>query len=147
MLHAHILGRRIKPAIAAPVALLTQVAPFSPARYLRTRRAHAGLSVHQVAKRLSPKHAGFDAACDLIRMLETDGVTARETETLLALRNVYPFDITVYRQLAMDPPEQHPAICQDCGCSQWDPCRAPYQDYCAWHTPTSCSACAPDASS
>lgn len=119
MIHAHILGRRIKPSPATPVAL-ANVAPFSPARYLRVRRAYAGLSIQQVAERIAPRETDRAEAADLVRMLETEGVTAREPATLKALRNVYPFDLDVYRQLTNELDDRHPAICQECGCSAWD---------------------------
>jgi len=119
-------------------------APVTPAAYLRLRREAAGLSVRTVAGMLARNANDVAHALDLINALETPGNTARRPETLENLRDVFPFDPDVYRQLATAAADQHPRICRGCGCSQWDPCGNSH-NACAWATDKACTVCLPDA--
>lgn len=129
-----------------PERLLRAVAdqaPLTPAAYLRLRREAAGLTERRVAGMLAQKAEDVAAALDLVHVLETPGNVARRSETLDGLRDVFPFDPDVYRQLATAPVSQHPRICRGCGCSQWDPC-GDQQHACAWATDTACTRCLPN---
>jgi hypothetical protein len=117
--------------------------PLTPAAYLRLRREAAGLSIRAVAGMLARKADDVAPAIDLVTVLEVPGNTARRAETLDSLRDVFPFDPDVYRQLGSEPPHLHPRICRGCGCSHWDPC-GDGQDACGWATDTACTRCLPD---
>ncbi|USU08923.1 hypothetical protein NF700_00940 [Sphingomonadaceae bacterium OTU29MARTA1] len=118
-------------------------APLTPAAYLRLRREAAGLTERRVAGMLARKAEDVTPAFYLVHVLETPGNVARKAETLESLRDVFPFDPDVYRQLATEPAHLHPRICRGCGCSHWDPC-GDGQDACAWATDTACTRCLPD---
>ena len=135
MLHA--------PVIAAPPPPAMAPAAFAAAAYLKLRREAAGLSISQVATTIAPKASRYAEALSLVTMLETDGVRARHTDTLIALHKAFPFDIVVYRQLADDPADRHPTVCRGCGCSEWDPFRPRYAaEFCGWANSTTCTGCA-----
>lgn len=138
MLHAHpLFGRPVPPPPVTPSLL----APFTPASYLRLRRSAAKLSVDQVAERLTSKDRDQAEIRALVRLLETPGVVARHVATLDLLREAFPFDPDVYRQLAAEPAVRHPRICRGCGCSQWDPCEHAQHGPCAWAGTEICTRC------
>lgn len=118
-------------------------APLTPAAYLRMRREAAGLTERRVAGMLARKADDIPAALDLVHVLETPGNVARRPETLETLRDIFPFDPDLYRQLASAPADQHPRVCRSCGCSQWDPC-GDEQDACSWSSDIACTRCLPD---
>ncbi len=133
------------PIIAAPppTSPVPASAPLAAAAYIKLRREAAGLTIRQVASIIAPKASRYAEALSLVTMLETDGVRARHTDTLIALRKAFPFDIVVYRQLADDPADRHPTVCRGCGCSEWDPCRPRYAaEFCGWENSTTCTGCA-----
>ena len=138
MLHVTFSIHRCVPLAAA------RVAPLTPAAYLRLRRAAAGVSVSDAARRIAPNNQA-DAA-KLIRQLETDGTAARYVETIRGLRDAYPLDVDVYLQLRDAPADAHPRICDGCGCSHWDPCGLPDDaGSCAWTNETTCTRCSGEA--
>lgn len=143
MIHYQLPPRSMAKGLPAP-----DTGALIPAAYLKLRRLAAGLSVEQVARRIAPRARDQAEATALIYLLETPGVRARHTETLIMLAKVFPFDPLVYRQLAEEPADRHPRVCRGCGCSHWDPCRAPFEEEkCAWATLTCCTRCAPEAGS
>jgi hypothetical protein len=143
MIHAKLPPRSMLRALPA-----SDTGTLLPATYLHLRRVAARLTVDQVAERLAPRARDRAEATALIYLLETAGVRARHTETLVMLAKVFPFDPLVYRQLAEEPADRHPRVCRGCGCSHWDPCRAPFEEEgCAWATLTCCTRCAPEAGS
>jgi hypothetical protein len=121
----------------APVAL----PPVTPAAYLRLRRKAAGLSVAAAARRMIGVR-NFEQTAKLIRLLETEGVTARDREIISGIADAFPLDADVYMQLSGAPAHQHPRICRRCGCSQWDPCvSADGAHSCAWASAATCTRC------
>ena len=52
------------------------------------------------------------------------GARLRDAALLDVIAAVIPFDPAVYRQLAGEPADRHPAVCRGCGCSGNDPCIA-----------------------
>ncbi len=75
-----------------------------------------------------------------LRVLETDGCTARHRDHIERLTSVFPLDADVYFQLVNDPVDQHPAICSGCGCSAYDPCTGP-AGACTFGAPDACNRC------
>lgn len=118
-------------------------APLRPHEYLRLRRQAAGMSISAVAIMMMGNSREVPAAMDLIRSLETAGITARHDVTLAALRTAFPFDVDVYRQLRDEPADRHPRICRGCGCSEWDPCDSGH-GACAWASAHACTRCVGD---
>ncbi len=57
-----------------------------------------------------------------LRVLETDGCTAKHRDHIDRLTAVFPLDPDVYYQLVNEPADQLPHICSACGCSAYDPC-------------------------
>ena len=125
-------------------ALVAATTALSPAAYLRLRREAAGRSVREVAAMIVDTGDDVAMALDLVRVLETPGNTARQHETLDRLQRAFPFDPSVYRQLATDPVDQHPRICRGCGCSRWDACCSA-EGACSWSSDTACTRCTGDA--
>jgi hypothetical protein len=113
---------------------------MTPAAYLRLRRGAARLTMNDAAARLAPLMAERQAAYALLRLWETDGY-AGDLDDVARLRTVFPFDITVYRQLLTDPADRHPRICAGCGCTQNDACGDRQTTACHWVAPSLCSAC------
>ncbi|MDF2602955.1 hypothetical protein [Sphingomonas sp.] len=107
--------------LASAAVVTTQPRALTPARYLALRRSAAGMSINAVAVMIAANKRDLGEARDLIALLETPGAVARRPETIDALRNAFPFDPDVYRQLASEPAERHPRVCHACGCSAWDP--------------------------
>ncbi len=131
---------------AASFAAATSIARSSgpvmqPWDYLRLRREAAGLSIDDVATRLSPRIATRSEAAALVRLLEVRNVRVKQTRTLALLANIYPFDPGVYRQLAWSPPSEHPPVCRGCSCSYWDRIRGDEISHVEWAAPQTCSGC------
>lgn len=130
--------------------------PLAPEAYIRLRREAAGLTIRDLASRLSALRNALIEAGELpagllairndyaamIVMLEAQGVRARLPETLESIAAVMPFDPAVYRQLAEGDPRRHPRVCRGCGCSTYDSCHHESYGSCAWVSPTQCSHCA-----
>lgn len=141
MVHApQMLGRRFGHPVAAPVPLTP---PMTPARYIALRRRAARLTVDEVAERLTSKAADQAEIRQLVRTLETHGITARHVETLDLLRDAFPIDPDVYFQLMHDSADRYPRICSGCGCSKYDPCGHADNDECRWadDAGTICTRC------
>ncbi|GGB21329.1 hypothetical protein GCM10011380_08610 [Sphingomonas metalli] len=115
--------------------------PMKPWEYLRLRREAAGLSIDEVARRMSPKLATRSEAARLAELLETRGYRALHNKPILRLASAYPLDPSVYRQLADLPPEQHPAVCRGCGSSYWDTQRGAEHVLVSWTAPHTCTGC------
>lgn len=112
--------------------------PLRPHEYLRLRREAAGLTVQQVAQKMTRNPRELATAIDLVELLEIPGNTARRHETLDRLQAAFPFDPAVYRQLKDEPAERHPRVCRGCGASAWDHGDGPF----AWATDQACIRCA-----
>ncbi|RXD05543.1 hypothetical protein EQZ23_10820 [Sphingomonas sp. UV9] len=120
---------------ATPVA-----SPLSPASYLQLRRKAAGLSVDEVARRISTTNQSEVRA--LVCLLETQGSSAKYRETIDGFADAFPIDADVYMQLRDTPADQHPRICRGCGCSEYDPCvSADGAQSCAWQGVNTCTRC------
>lgn len=114
MLHVSIPARHAGKSLAARI--------MTPANYLRLRRKAAGLTLEQVAEQLMPR-AGFrPMVVAFLRVLETDGCTAKHRDHIDRLTAVFPLDPDVYYQLVNEPADRLPHICSGCGCSAYDPC-------------------------
>ena len=134
------------PAPAQAAQSSTQ-RPIAPGTYLRTRRAAAGLSLHDVAARIStdPRLAETDRIAWL-RMIE-NGDAPVTADVARALGRAFAFDPVVLGDLidialtgAQAPP---PRLCRLCACSENDPCwDAAAQSACAWAATDLCTACA-----
>ncbi len=120
------------------------LAPLAPHEYLALRMRAAGLRVADVAAMIAPKKDDLAEANALVSLLiDMPGGKAKRRETINALLGAFSFDPDVYFQLCEDPAGQHPRICRDCGCSQWDPCDHEHLGACAWSTPARCTHCLP----
>ena len=117
---------------------------MTPGRYLHLRRVAAGLSIDDVAARIGtePPVAG-QSRVELVRAIEADQqpLTA---DVMDALRPVFVFDAIILVALCAVAAGRQidlPAICRECGCSEWDACRLEGGRTCSWSTPDLCSAC------
>lgn len=153
MLHRHTFAptprKRFLPRIP-------DAQPLAPEAYLRLRREAAGLTIRDLAARLTELRAALVEAGELpagmlairsdmvatLLMLEATGVRARLRETLESIAAVMPFDPDVYQQLADADPRRHPRVCRGCGCSTHDGCHHEHFGNCAWVSPIQCSHCA-----
>jgi len=145
---------RPKPSPLEPVP--------APGAYLARRRAVAGLNRVQVAQQLAvmPWMLLEANADDVARLADRLFAAERNGKHFSAeqaplLRDIFPFDVDVYRQLiaieAAGPDHglAVPQICVDCACSWHDPCEVDVDGgmdttTCAWSAdPTRCTACAP----
>lgn len=134
----------------------------APGAYLARRRQVAGLNYVQVAQQLAvmPWMLLEANADDVARLADRLFGAERNgkhfgAEQAAFLRNIFPFDLDVYRQLiaieAAGPGHSLPVpqICVDCACSWHDPCEIDVDGgmdtaTCAWSAdPTRCTACAP----
>lgn len=132
MLHVSIPSHRAGQSIAKRI--------MTPANYLRLRRKAAGLTLEQVAERLMPR-AGFRRmVVAFLRVLETDGCTAKHCDHIERLTSVFSLDPDVYFQLATDPTDSLPRICSGCGCSAFDPCRHG-DEVCGFAASDACNRC------
>lgn len=129
MLHIAIPARREGKSLAARI--------MTPAHYLRLRRRAAGLSIAQVAERLMPRASFRHMTAAFLRVLETDGCTAKNREHIETLATVYSFDPDVYFQLVVG---DAPPICSGCGCSAFDPCHGT-EGVCSWSMLDACGRC------
>lgn len=137
MLHVSIPPRRAGQSLAARI--------MTPANYLRLRRKASGLTLEQVAERLMPR-AGFrPMVVAFLRVLETNGCTAKHRDHIERLTSVYPLDPDVYFQLVNDPADRPPRICSGCGCSAFDPCKNG-DDVCGFVAADACNRCTSEAS-
>jgi hypothetical protein len=140
----HVPPASFRPDPVQADAAPSPVPPVTPAAYLRLRRVHAGLTVAQLASRITANPDQHSMATAMIHLLETPGVVARHAETTRALARVLPFDASVYWQLAHDPVEAHPRVCRGCGYTIWDAYSVEDQ-LLGWTTDTSCTRCTPAA--
>ena len=135
MIHVHPSEMRVSAEqLAAPAAM-------TPWRYLKLRRLAAGLTIEQLAERITPRGRDQRKTIALVTLLECDGGRSRNDLTLLAIANAFQFDPLVYRQLIDEPADRHPRICGTCGCSHWDPCESE-AGCCSWAAIDQCSHCA-----
>lgn len=118
---------------------------MKPGRYIQLRRQAAGLSIEDVAARIGTEpHVAGQSRVEMLRAVEADEqpLTA---DVMEALRPVFVFDAVILVGLCVIATGGHldlPAICRDCGCSEWDACRLSGGRVCSWSTPDLCSACA-----
>jgi hypothetical protein len=141
MLHTPNFGRTVPRPVAPHSAPSSAHAPLTPAAYVALRRKAAGLSVEQVAERLSRRACDQAEIRALVRQLETPGITARHVSSLDILRDAFPLDPNVYFQLAFEPVDRHPRVCRGCGCSHWDLCDRGEAGSCTWASEEICTRC------
>jgi hypothetical protein len=118
---------------------------LTPGAYLKRCRQRAGLSVADVAARMStepktPEHLRGE----WLELIEADAMPATFA-TIVSLRLAYRFDLTLLAQLAAialgaDLPA--PILCRICACSDGDACMDALGCACSWAEPDLCSACA-----
>lgn len=118
---------------------------MTPGRYVQLRREAAGLSIEDAAARIGtePSVDGQTRAEMLIAIEAGDQPLTDDVAR--ALHPVFPFDSVVLATLcAIDAGRSvvAPAICRQCGCSEWDGCILPVRRVCSWSEPDLCSACA-----
>ncbi len=114
MLHVSIPAPHAGKSLAARI--------MTPANYLRLRRQAAGLTIEQVAEQLMPRVGFRKMVVVFLRILESDGCTAKHRDHIERLTAVFPLDPDVYYQLVNEPTDRLPHICSGCGCSAYDPC-------------------------
>jgi hypothetical protein len=130
-------------AIDTPApAAAPKLPKLHPWQYLRLRREAAGLSVDDVATRLSPRLATRSDCAAFVRLLETRNYTARKMRPIKRLASVIPLDVNVYRQLASGDRDRDPPICRTCGASYWDPGRRGKLGILEWAADGKCTGCA-----
>lgn len=120
---------------------LLEAPRLTPSDYLRLRRAAAGLSIAEAARKLIDSRADQRRAEEFLRRLETPGRTALYRSTVAHLLRAFLFDPSVYWQLAEEPMHRHPRICRGCGCSAHDRCTDAAGGACHWAEQDRCSAC------
>lgn len=126
-----------------PAQTASALGRLQPSEYLRLRRTAAGLTVDQVVDRLTSSPSRAEQARRIINRLETRGASARNDDVIARIARVVPVDVTVYRQLADDPIERHPAVCRGCGCSEFDRCACSSGGRaCRWASSDLCTRCA-----
>lgn len=108
-----------------PIPPLQAVEPLTAGTYLALRRIAAGLSIAQVAEALESRAAHRPAIAEQLRLAERPGAIITDRAAVFRLRNVVPFDIGVYQQLAHDAPNRHPRICRVCAGAGAHPCSCP----------------------
>lgn len=114
---------------------------MTPGTYLRLRREAAGLSIVDVAARLStePRWAEHLRA-EWIGLIEAGASSS--FHTVVALGRAFPFDLHVLEALVKADLGIPGApflmqICRTCGCTQDDACAGG----CWWAEPDLCSSC------
>lgn len=118
---------------------------ITPGAYLKRCRQRAGLSIADVAARVAtepqtPEHLRGE----WLELIEADATPATFT-TIVGLRLIYRFDLTVLAQLeaiaqGVDLPA--PILCRICACSEDCACVDALGQRCSWAEPDLCSACA-----
>ncbi|MDZ7895340.1 MAG: XRE family transcriptional regulator [Sphingobium sp.] len=108
---------------------------MSPGAYLAKRRRAAGLSIDDVAAMIGsdPDLKEADRRTWLAQ-IEAD-ITPIGRDIVTTLRHTFPFSIAILTWLAaihMLCFEEHPFLCAQCGCSQYDPCVGADGETCAW---------------
>lgn len=122
---------------------------MTPGTYLAKRRQAAGLSIDDVAERIStaPHLAAIDRKAWIERIeQDIDPISADVLATLLV---AYQFAPTIVWRLTDAPlfsPEDLavPRICARCGCSDRDPCFLPGPEprqCCGWASDDICTSC------
>lgn len=116
---------------------------LTPGAYLKHRRQAAGLSVADVAARItteprSPEHQRGE----WLELIEADAAPATFS-TIVGLRLIYRFDLTVLAQLeaiAQGADILPPKLCRICACSERDACSDALGHGCFWIDEDLCSA-------
>ena len=116
---------------------------LTPGAYLKHRRTAAGLSIADVAARLAteprwPEHI----RAEQLELIEAD-VLAPSFQTIVALRAVFRFDLTVLERLVAihaGADLRAPRLCRICACSEHDAC-LDGQGGCSWVEQDLCTAC------
>ncbi|HEX7852300.1 MAG TPA: helix-turn-helix transcriptional regulator [Sphingobium sp.] len=121
---------------------------MTPGQYLALRRRAAGLSVEDVAARIStdPRLTEIHRVA-WIRRVEED-VAHISWDVIDALFRLFPFSFAVLGalvELRSYGPDFCPAprICSSCGCSEHEACRMDDSRSCAWAGPDTCTRCTP----
>jgi hypothetical protein len=125
---------------------------LTPGRYMRLRREAAGLSIDDVAARLSGTTSGAAGYRVLVEALERNDPMSGAELTLiddLADARIFSFDPAIYYMLVGRRAEPGaaplPGICRSCGCTWNDACVDDERGPCAWANAdaTLCSHCQP----
>lgn len=118
---------------------------LTPGSYLKHRRQAAHLSIVDVAHRIGtePRTAEHSRG-EWLELIEADAAPMTLT-TIVALRQVFSFDIHVLwtlEQIAQGVMIAAPQLCRICACSEWDACSSAHRVTCSWVEDDLCSACA-----
>jgi transcriptional regulator with XRE-family HTH domain len=118
---------------------------ITPGTYLQRRRLAAGLSIDDVARLLDTEpHINERGRSAWLELVEADAQPV-SLSTLVALKRVYPFDITVIftlERIRQGSAETPPRLCRVCACSQLDACVIdPPSRTCWWASEDLCSGC------
>lgn len=117
---------------------------LTPGAYIKQRRQAAGLSVADVASRIATEPQSAEhLRGEWLELIEADAAPA-SFSTIVALRLVFRFDLTVLAQLeaisqGADVPA--PQLCRICTCSADDCCTDAFGGRCAWIEEDLCSTC------
>lgn len=126
---------------ARPAAPLLATGPLDAADYLALRIAAAGhkldtfaravIAIQDHGRPVPAERPTVEESRLRFRQMRNDvalatrhGARLRDAALLDVIAAVIPFDPAVYRQLAGEPADRHPAVCRGCGCSGNDPCIA-----------------------
>ncbi|WP_052507961.1 helix-turn-helix domain-containing protein [Sphingomonas hengshuiensis] len=114
---------------------------MTPGTYLRKRRTAAGLSIEDVAALLPTEpHVDLRARVEWLRGIEEGAYPAMTPNTVLAMREAFPFDPDIVCwlfALQNSPDLPAPRLCRICACSEEDAC----VPVCSWVAPDLCSSC------
>lgn len=94
---------------AAPVMM--------PWEYVRLRRKAAGVSIAEAARPYWHRPEHREDVERIVRRLEEPGYRMTDHFYAADMSRSYPFNVDVYRQICILPPDQHPTLCHTCG---WD---------------------------
>lgn len=124
---------------------------MSPGTYLAKRRQAAGLSIEDVAARItSDPRLGEHERAEWLRQIERDEAMAT-LDVAFALKPVFSFSPVMLYILGVQyahgaPLLDPPYLCANCACSEADPCIDPAtQSTCGWSASDLCTRCAPTA--
>lgn len=105
-------------APAGATSLPTPLPPIRAWEYLRMRREAAGLTIAQSARPHWKNPAHREDVERNLAHFEQPGVVIKPWFAG-DMNRAFPFDALIYRQLAEDPPHQHPRLCRTCGWDEW----------------------------
>ncbi len=120
-------------------------APITPGEYLRRRREASGMTLDDVAAKISTEpRIDERGRRDLIAGIEGGAIALTMAEAA-ALHAVFRFDPQVLVRLVPPVTGDAPRLCRICACSERDACFDIDAGACFWIAPDLCSVCGPIA--